>query len=107
MKSVVGIVLCLALAADALKVVKQEPGVMDTVVDDTATQDAVQDSMKNSFGQSKLEPPCSKIECGEYECPTPFELKVDETCCGYCWAPDYECPTPFELKVDETCCGYC
>merc|ERR1719359_1607741 len=53
-------------------------------------QDPVMDSMKNSFGDSKLEPPCSKIECGEYECPTPFELKVDKTCCGYCWAPDHE-----------------
>merc|ERR1719432_642081 len=53
-------------------------------------QDPVMDSMKNSFGDSNLEPACSKIECGEYECPTPFELKVDKTCCGYCWAPDHK-----------------
>merc|ERR1719197_517541 len=52
-------------------------------------QDPVMDSMKNSFGKSNLEPACSKIECGEYECPTPFELKVDKTCCGYCYAPDH------------------
>merc|ERR1719240_1146444 len=53
-------------------------------------QDPVMDSMKNSFGESNLEAPCSKIECGEYSCPTPFELKVDATCCGYCWAKDDE-----------------
>merc|ERR1719261_1684746 len=43
----------------------------------------------DSFGNSKLEPPCSKVECGEYECPAPFELKTGPTCCGYCWAPDH------------------
>ena len=53
-------------------------------------QDPVMDSMKDSFGKSNLEPACSKIECGEYECPTPFELKTDSTCCGYCWAPDHK-----------------
>merc|ERR1719389_1499525 len=52
-------------------------------------QDPVMDSMKDSFGNSNLEPACSKIECGDYECPTPFELKVDATCCGYCYAPDH------------------
>merc|ERR1719207_273366 len=43
----------------------------------------------DSFGNSQLEPPCSKIECGEYECTPPFELKTDNTCCGYCYAPDH------------------
>merc|ERR1719482_501373 len=52
-------------------------------------QDPVMDSMKDSFGKSNLEPACAKIECGEYECPSPFELKVDNTCCGYCYAPDH------------------
>merc|ERR1719235_2005379 len=52
-------------------------------------RDPVMDSMKDSFGKSNLEAPCSKIECGDYECPTPFELKVDATCCGYCYAPDH------------------
>merc|ERR1712217_679287 len=45
--------------------------------------------MGDSFGNSELKPPCDKIQCGEYSCPTPFELKVDGTCCGYCWAPDH------------------
>merc|ERR1719188_2605254 len=36
-----------------------------------------------------ISPACSKIECGEYQCPAPFELKTDATCCGYCWAPDH------------------
>merc|ERR1719271_1186224 len=44
---------------------------------------------EDSFGNTALEPPCSKIECGEYECTPPFELKTDNTCCGYCWAPDH------------------
>merc|ERR1719487_236501 len=44
---------------------------------------------EDSFGNTALEPPCSKIECGEYECTPPFELKTDQTCCGYCWAPDH------------------
>merc|ERR1719473_69316 len=44
---------------------------------------------EDSFGNTALEPPCSKIECGEYECSPPFELKTDNTCCGYCWAPDH------------------
>mmetsp|Transcript_118472 Transcript_118472/g.215483 ORF Transcript_118472/g.215483 Transcript_118472/m.215483 type:complete len:137 (+) Transcript_118472:105-515(+) len=43
---------------------------------------------KDSFGVSKLEPPCAGIACGESACPAPFELKMDATCCGYCWAPD-------------------
>ena len=75
MKSAVfGVILSLA-CVQSLKISKQDP---------------VMDSMKNSFGESNLEAPCSKIECGEYSCPTPFELKVDKTCCGYCWAPDHE-----------------
>merc|ERR1719198_14541 len=37
---------------------------------------------------AKIEPPCSNIRCGAYECPAPFTLKTDKTCCGYCWAPD-------------------
>jgi len=68
----VATLMCIALGASAIKL-KQDP---------------VMDSMKDSFGGSKLEPACSKIECGAYECPTPFELKVDNTCCGYCYAPD-------------------
>merc|ERR1719387_1138075 len=43
----------------------------------------------DSFGKTALTPACAKIEYGEYSCPTPFELKVDGTCCGYCWAPDH------------------
>merc|ERR1719343_2012412 len=56
---------------------------------------------KDSFGDTALAPACSKITCGEFSCPTPFELKVDGTCCGYCWAPDHK------VAVDGTCCGYC
>merc|ERR1740139_655836 len=44
---------------------------------------------ENSFGDTALTPPCAKIECGDYSCPAPFELKTDKTCCGYCYAPDH------------------
>merc|ERR550537_736201 len=64
------------------------------------------DSMKNSFGDSKLEPACSKIECGEYECPTPFELKVDATCCGYCWAPDHKVSVDRHKVVAHNATGF-
>merc|ERR1719491_24649 len=43
---------------------------------------------EDSFGNTALTPPCAKVDCGEYSCPAPFELKTDSTCCGYCWAPD-------------------
>lgn len=36
----------------------------------------------------RLEAPCEKVKCGVLDCPAPFKLKMDETCCGYCWAPD-------------------
>merc|ERR1719394_1601279 len=76
MKSMMAVALCLFLVAPCFLslTIKQEP---------------VMDSMKDSFGESTLVPACSKIECGEYACPAPFELKVDGTCCGYCWAPDH------------------
>ena len=45
--------------------------------------------MVDSFGRSTLEPPCSKIDCGETACPDPFVLKTDSTCCGICYAPDH------------------
>ncbi len=44
---------------------------------------------EDSFGNTALTPACSKVQCGEYSCPSPLELKVDGTCCGYCWAPDH------------------
>jgi len=47
------------------------------------------DRMVDSFGRSTLEPPCSKIDCGETACPDPFVLKTDSTCCGVCYAPDH------------------
>ena len=60
------------------------------------TPEEVQGDMEHrtedSFGRSTLEPPCSKVECGEMSCPAPFELKMDDTCCGYCWAPDHAIP---------------
>merc|ERR1719487_1889489 len=45
--------------------------------------------MDNSFGESLLTPPCTNIKCGQYSCPAPFELKTDDTCCGYCYAEDH------------------
>ncbi|CAK0801388.1 unnamed protein product [Prorocentrum cordatum] len=51
---------------------------------------------EDSFGKTELAPSCSKITCGEYSCPTPFELKVDGTCCGYCYAPDHEIGSELE-----------
>jgi hypothetical protein len=29
-----------------------------------------------------------QVKCGRYECPAPFVLKMDKTCCGTCYAPD-------------------
>eukprot|EP00971_Amphidinium_carterae_P050882 1002099-Amphidinium_carterae.1 len=43
----------------------------------------------DSFGNNELTPPCANIKCGEYSCPAPLELKLDATCCGYCWAEDH------------------
>merc|ERR1719405_87956 len=68
-------------------------------------QDPVMDSMKDSFGKSNLEPACSKIECGDYECPSPFELKVDKTCCGYCYAPDHVVPADRHKVVEFNSTG--
>merc|ERR1719223_1184293 len=62
--------------------------------------------MNDSFGKSKLEPPCSKIECGEYECPIPFELKTDNTCCGYCYAPDHVVPADRHIATKLNSTGY-
>merc|ERR1719235_2654230 len=69
-------------------------------------RDPVMDSMKDSFGKSKLEAPCSKIECGDYECPTPFELKVDATCCGYCYAPDHVVSVDRHVVVKYNATGF-
>merc|ERR1719476_198050 len=41
------------------------------------------------MGYTALAPACSKIECGERSCPKPFTLKMDGTCCGFCWAEDH------------------
>merc|ERR1719316_1644734 len=80
------VVLALALFASAAALrMHQEP--------EGGSPDEVRLDMEfraeDSFGNTALTPSCSKIECGEYSCPTPFELKVDGTCCGYCWAPDH------------------
>jgi len=62
--------------------------------------------MNDSFGNSKLEPPCTNIQCGEYECPMPFELKTDNTCCGYCYAPDHVVPYDRHAVVAVNATGY-
>merc|ERR1719150_1400461 len=56
---------------------------------------------KDSFGNTELTPACDKIQCGEYSCPTPFELKDDGTCCGYCWAPDHIVPLDRHQAFDS------
>ena len=60
---------------------------------------------EDSFGNTALTPPCDKISCGEYSCPTPFELKVDNTCCGYCWAPDHVVPADRHAVVAVNATG--
>jgi len=45
--------------------------------------------LQDSFGKTTLKPVCAGIECGAFTCEPPFELKKDNTCCGYCWAPDH------------------
>merc|ERR1719359_704269 len=72
----------------------------------TVKQEPVMDSMKDSFGESTLVLPCSKIECGEYACPSPFELKVDGTCCGYCWAPDHVVSADRHVVVEHNATGF-
>lgn len=59
----------------------------------------------DSFGNTELTPACDKIVCGEYSCPTPFELKVSETCCGYCWAPDSVVGVDRHVKVPYNSSG--
>ena len=54
----------------------------------------------------RLEPACSKIECGSYECPAPFELKTDATCCGYCWAPDHVVPLDRHVATAYNSTGF-
>merc|ERR1719343_760775 len=66
----------------------------------------MEDREKDSFGKTELAPSCSKIECGEYSCPTPFELKVDGTCCGYCWAPDHEVAADRHRVVEYNATGF-
>merc|ERR1719333_1559759 len=61
---------------------------------------------EDSFGNTALEPPCAKVTCGEYSCPTPFELKVDKTCCGYCWAPDGLVPPARHRVVEPNATGF-
>mmetsp|Transcript_30669 Transcript_30669/g.95323 ORF Transcript_30669/g.95323 Transcript_30669/m.95323 type:complete len:147 (+) Transcript_30669:41-481(+) len=61
---------------------------------------------KDSFGSTALTPACSKIECGTYSCPTPFELKVDGTCCGYCWAPDHVVAADRHVAVAYNATGF-
>jgi len=55
----------------------------------------------DSFGNSQLEPACSQIECGAMKCDAPFELKMDESCCGYCWAPHHIVPTTHRAFASE------
>mmetsp|Transcript_141168 Transcript_141168/g.393417 ORF Transcript_141168/g.393417 Transcript_141168/m.393417 type:complete len:152 (-) Transcript_141168:205-660(-) len=61
---------------------------------------------KDSFGETALTPACSKIECGVYSCPAPFELKVDGTCCGYCWAPDHVVAADRHIVVEHNATGF-
>mmetsp|Transcript_19141 Transcript_19141/g.45088 ORF Transcript_19141/g.45088 Transcript_19141/m.45088 type:complete len:153 (-) Transcript_19141:115-573(-) len=61
---------------------------------------------KDSFGATALTPACSKIECGAFECPSPFELKVDGTCCGYCWAPDHVVGADRHVVVEHNATGF-
>lgn len=55
----------------------------------------------DSFGKSTLTPPCAKIECGAMSCDAPFQLKTDDTCCGYCWAPDHIVPLDRHQPFDS------
>mmetsp|Transcript_127427 Transcript_127427/g.271681 ORF Transcript_127427/g.271681 Transcript_127427/m.271681 type:complete len:147 (+) Transcript_127427:92-532(+) len=61
---------------------------------------------QDSFGDTALVPACSKITCGEFSCPTPFELKVDGTCCGYCWAPDHVVAADRHVVVEHNATGF-
>mmetsp|Transcript_31679 Transcript_31679/g.94109 ORF Transcript_31679/g.94109 Transcript_31679/m.94109 type:complete len:146 (+) Transcript_31679:84-521(+) len=61
---------------------------------------------EDSFGNTALAPSCSKIECGEYSCPEPFELKTDGTCCGYCWAPDHVVPADRHVATAFNSTGF-
>uniref|UniRef100_A0A7S1RKU1 SREBP regulating gene protein n=1 Tax=Alexandrium catenella TaxID=2925 RepID=A0A7S1RKU1_ALECA len=61
---------------------------------------------KDSFGSTALTPACSKIQCGAYSCPSPFELKVDGTCCGYCWAPDHAVAADRHVVVEYNASGH-
>jgi len=88
-------VVCIAVFAAAA-------GALKTRLPDDQSNSETADS----FGNSKLEPPCSNIQCGEYECPQPFELKTDNTCCGYCYAPDHVVPYDSHVAIGVNSTGY-
>mmetsp|Transcript_72804 Transcript_72804/g.213373 ORF Transcript_72804/g.213373 Transcript_72804/m.213373 type:complete len:147 (+) Transcript_72804:73-513(+) len=99
MKSVSAVVaLCLVAAASGARMRARE------------TPDEVNLGMEyraeDSFGNTALTPACSKIECGSYSCPAPFELKVDGTCCGYCWAPDHVVAADRHAVVEYNATGF-
>jgi DNA repair exonuclease SbcCD ATPase subunit len=86
------------LQTRSLKVRSQDP-------DPAAIARDAEFAAEDSFGGTKLTPACDKIQCGDYSCPTPFELKVDNTCCGYCWAPDHVVPADRHAVVAANATG--
>eukprot|EP00929_Paragymnodinium_shiwhaense_P041883 TRINITY_DN2174_c0_g2_i1.p1 TRINITY_DN2174_c0_g2~~TRINITY_DN2174_c0_g2_i1.p1 ORF type:complete len:147 (+),score=32.15 TRINITY_DN2174_c0_g2_i1:65-505(+) len=98
MKFAVAVSLSAFIAASGLKLAVVDP-------DPAKIQLDADHAMEDSFGGTKLTPACDKIQCGEYSCPTPFELKVDNTCCGYCWAPDHVVPADRHAVVQYNATG--
>merc|ERR1719379_2930676 len=90
MKAVV-IVLAVAATAASLRLTP------DQIAADNLELDAAHDV--------ELTPACASVECGEYSCPAPFELKTDGTCCGYCYAPDHVVPVDRHVKVPYNATG--
>ena len=91
-----GLVL-VAAPVGAMRIRKESPE--ETALD-------MEHRAEDSFGNTALAPSCSKIECGEYSCPEPFELKTDGTCCGYCWAPDHVVPADRHVATAFNSTGF-
>merc|ERR1719473_40271 len=92
MKSILAALLCLAPIAAAKLFLTAVP--------------AQQAAALGAIGRGNMEPPCANVKCGRYECPEPFTLKVDQTCCGYCWAPDAKVQVDRHQVVEFNATGH-
>uniref|UniRef100_A0A7S1AU77 Secreted protein n=1 Tax=Noctiluca scintillans TaxID=2966 RepID=A0A7S1AU77_NOCSC len=85
-------VVCGFFVALAVAVCAQQPLVPPPSPEELDKVDPLYErSHEDSYGESKMTPPCADIQCGSYSCVPPLKLVSDQgTCCPYCWAPEHE-----------------